>query len=289
VDWRAHHTALDRAIHAVFGGPAPLRTHALLAARARGGEVPALGELIANALDWRVDWWNAEPNPEALDAVIALAAARRAPGDALLRELGCARRVVVAAAAPAVRSALEGAALLLPPHPYPTSSEVGKYLVERVVALGLAEAGTLLGRFGAELTARAQSAAGDRAALEGLAFLQVRARDEAGLARSDELGWRRYRIQEFALSRVTGLLVREDAATKAQGRTLLAEALREFPDEARLLGLDFGVHPPGSTAREAALVRLILAEYRGLQNGERTARALRALVEALAKERPPRA
>jgi tetratricopeptide (TPR) repeat protein len=289
VDFRAHHTGLDRAIHAVFGGPAPLRTHALLHARARGGDPRALRELIGNALDWRIDWWNAASQADVLDAVAALTADLRGKTDALAREVDCARRVAGATQAPAVRTAIESCRVLLDPHPYPVSSEVGKYLVSRTVELGLLDGATALARFGGELASRAASGPGDRAALEVLAFLQVRAQDAAGLARSDELGWRRYRLPEFALSRVAGLLLADDAAVKTQGRVLLVEALRDFPEDARLLRYDFVLNPYQGPPREAALLRLILAEYHGLQNDDtRSARTLRAFVIALAQARPPK-
>ncbi|MGH7306280.1 MAG: hypothetical protein ACRELZ_23600, partial [Candidatus Rokuibacteriota bacterium] len=116
----------------------------------------------------------------------------------------------------------------------------------------------------------------------------ARTRDEAGLAQSNEFGWRRYRIPEFAISRVAGLLLSEDAAAKAQGQTLLEQALRDFPDESRLLRYEFVLKQPQGADREAALVRLILAEYHGLQVGDRTARALREFVAALAKARTPK-
>lgn len=286
VDWRSHHTGLDVAIHAVFGGPSPLRTHALAYGRARAGDERALRELIGNALDWPTDWWNAAPHPDALDAVSALAIDLKGKAHPVAREVECARRVVGATQAPAWRTVVEGCRLLLEPHPYPVTSEVGKYLVDRGITLGVLDARSLLARFGGELSSRAQSTPGDKAALEVLAYLQARARDDAGLARSDEMGWHRYRLPEFALSRVAGLLLSDDAAAKTQGRTLLAEALRDFPGDSRLLRYSFVVSPPQKADREAALVRLILAEYDGLRNDDmRTARALREFVTALAQSR----
>lgn len=289
VDWRSHHTRLDVAIHAVFGGPSALRTHALLHARARSGDERALRELVGNALDWRVDWWNTGPHPDAVDAAVALATDLKGKDNFVAREADCARRVIGAAQAPAVRTALEGCRLVLAPHAYPASSEVGKFLVDRAVALGVLDVNTLLARFGGELASRAQSAPGDRAALEVLAFLQVRARNAEGLVRTGELGWRRYRLPEFALSRAAGLLLSDDAAAKAQGPALLEQALRDFPDDSRLLRHAFVVKPPQGADREAALVHLILAEYHGLHNGDmRTARALREFVAALAQSRAPK-
>ena len=287
VEWRSHHTGLDVVIHAVFGGPAALRTHALLMARARAGDERAQRELVWNALDWRIDWWNAEPDPDALAAVASLLSDLQGKDSATTRQFECARRMLAAETAEA-RTTLESCRLLVAPHPYPVSSEIAKSLVHRGVAVGVLDVSTLLTRFGAELATRAQSASGDKSALEVLGYLQARTQDEAGLAQSNELGWRRYRIPEFATSRVALLLLSEDAAAKAQGKTLLEQALRDFPDESRLLRYDFVLNQPQGPDREAALVRLILAEYHGLHVGDRTARALREFVTALAKARAPK-
>jgi tetratricopeptide (TPR) repeat protein len=288
VEWRSHHTGLDVAIHAVFGGPSALRTHALLMARARAGDERALRELVWNALAWRIDWWNAESDPDALAAAASLLSDLKGKDNATTREFDCARRMLVAADAATARTTLEGCRLLVAPHPYPVSSEIAKSLVDRGVAVGVLDVSTLLTRFGAELATRAQSSNGDRSALEVLGYLQARTRDEAGLAQSNELGWRRYRIPEFATSRVAGLLLSDDTAAKAQGKTLLEQALRDFPDESRLLRYDFVLRQPQGADREAALVRLIVAEYHGLHIGDRTARALREFVAALAKARAPK-
>ena len=150
----------------------------------------------------------------------------------------------------------------------------------------------LLDRNGSDLQARSRSAAGDKAALELLSFLQVTARDSAGLPASDELGWRRYRLAKYAASRALGTPWDDNADTKAQGAARLNEALRDFPQDALLRRLRFEHARPPAEELQRALLDWILAEYSGLsRNGEvptlgtPTTTLLRSLVLTLQKTR----
>src|SRR5262249_44271449 len=134
-------------------------------------------------------------------------------------------------------------------------------------ALKIAPYRELLDRHGKELDARARSAAGDLAALETLAFLQVKNRETAALQASDELGWRRYRAAKFAQSRVVGQLFADDEAAKVRGRALLKEALSDLPGASWFHRISFEQQQVAPQERERALIAWILAEYEGFSGG----------------------
>jgi hypothetical protein len=162
-------------------------------------------------------------------------------------------------------TALERCGLMIGKHPPPTSGALLRLLVVEHQTRELADFKELLTRHGTTLRTRADSAAGDVAALEVLAALQSGAKDADGLRRSDELGWRRYRLPKFVASRVIAEILAADGRNTPESKRLLEEALRDFPDDALLLqlGLQNGLFE--GEDRKSAVRRLLLAKHRAAQ------------------------
>lgn len=151
--------------------------------------------------------------------------------------------------------------LLLDAHPLPSDSRLAWLLASDVLTRRIATAEALLARHGRTLDARARSAQGDLPALRLLAALQVRAKDAAGLAASDELGWTRYREPRFAASRVIGELVRDEGPTP-EGMALLTRARADFPDDAYILEYWLRLGQPTPEQARAGWRELALRQFR---------------------------
>jgi tetratricopeptide (TPR) repeat protein len=292
VPWPSGRRAVDVALSEMALGGRAIGVHIRAMALARGGDERAFRTLVANALDWRLDWWNTGFNPEAFDAVRALAKTVRPLDGRLHRELDCAQEATPAQDAQALLGVLRRCRLLIEGGELPASSAVAKYLLTRLDALRAVATDDLLRRHGAALDARARSEEGDLAALEMLAYLQVRARDYDGLAASDELGWKRYRVAKFAASRVAGTM-RGKQDWDAPILALLEQAVKDFPQDAFLHRLRGQGPLPPVGERERPALEWLLAEYAGLSAGPMdlgipSSRTLGSLVYTLRKLREDR-
>ncbi len=171
-----------------------------------------------------------------------------------------------------LKAALDKCGLLTGKGGLPKDNDIARQLLQKMIDLELDTPKQLLLRFGPDLKSRANSAAGDLGALEILAALQVRAEDKAGLAESDELGWKRYHSARFAKSRVVGAMLALQPSTTDANKTellkldaassaLLTQAATEFPNEAMLLNLQLKYQTLDRQQRLDVLRRLVTAEY----------------------------
>lgn len=164
------------------------------------------------------------------------------------------------------RDALGKCRLVVDGGALPENSHFARLIVIALVQAHVATEAELSKTHGEELWVRASSEHGDFAALELLAALQSAAKEQDGLRRSDELGWRRYHAENFAASRVLGEVLSQPAGQTPKlgevSERLLREALRDFPDQPILLGLAIdGGLLAGKEAKDAQRRRL-LAMYR---------------------------
>lgn len=182
------------------------------------------------------------------------------------------------------RKGLDRCGLLLPEGRLPHGKSLAGFLLSRVFSLGLLDAGEALAVHGPALQARADSAAGDLAALEVLASLQLLARDRKALAASDELGWQRYRNARFAASRVIGL-ISDGGEPSGEMAGMARRAWSDFPEDAQVLWMALEFGRLEGDDRKRALRSQVLAEYRGLTAyselhvRKSAARLVRALAE----------
>lgn len=263
VHWPSHRVPLDRLVSERAVGTQAQDIHNRAYAQARAGDEKAFGVLVANALKWRPDLWNERVHRQAFDAARELARQVWPSNARLHRELDCVDEVLSAFEADAVRGVLRRYGFLVDDGGLPLSPDVTRFLFARLDRFKLESTAELLRRHGPALDARARSEAGDLPALEVLAFLQVSSRDLEALKATDDLGWRRYRVAKFAVSRMAGL-TRDPAAWESHGRQLLDEALKDFPGEAYLHELRYTRWDPPPSQRERYLVEWALAEYEGL-------------------------
>ncbi len=192
-----------------------------------------------------------------------------------------------------LKSALDKCGLLTDKGSMPVDSDVARLLLQKMIDLELATPEQLLLRFEPELKFRANSANGDFGALEILAALQVKAKDQKGLAVSDELGWKRYRSSRFASSRVLGAMlaqtpsagttVDKDKIVKLDPNTnaLLMQAISDFPNEALLLSLQLKHQELDKKQRLDVLRRLVTAEYHLSSNAPRDIHFNRSVYDLL--------
>ncbi|ROU08291.1 hypothetical protein [Lysobacter enzymogenes] len=290
-DVDSHHVGAEKMSYEVFGGPSELSLFDRDYRQAAGGDRAALERLLARSFDWHGDWWNAAPQASAQDAAIALARTQWSPRQRERQEWDCLWPKLRDGAQAFGYDDLERCRVIVgghpsSAHPYPASSALGWVALGRAVARAAQppDFAALLARHGDTLRERAVGVAGDLQALRVLAYLQQGAGDAAGLAASDELGWKRYREEAFARSRIERARPAADAAPDPAYRALLAQAAQDFPHDPLypLLQASDGGGDPSA----ADLARILQAETRTLDlsvrsGGLRSHSQLKALYRLL--------
>lgn len=295
----SRHGALERVLEEIWGPRPALARHADGVAALRRGE-PVEPESLLSAT---VAIETAQGmRYRGLLAVVEAAGSEPAAGD--YADLACLRPALEAERdeaaddpgylpepaerkgrlAKAWKRAFDECGLVLPGQRLASGRSLNGLLLQRAIALGLIDAPAALAAHGEALQARATAGEGDLAALEILASLQMLAEDREGLARSDELGWRRFGNARFAASRVIGLLTAAGGPDET-----VAEAARQawadFPEDAHVLWLVLDYGQLEGEQRKRALRSQVLAEYRGptvfdeLHVRRSGARLVKALVE----------
>ena len=271
------HTAIDLAIHSVYGDPNPWTTRAALLEGLKTDPARA-ADLILLDLDWEVDWWNADVNRDALNHDMALI--RKTMGGESWRFLDL-ETLVYLETSTGISSAMVGrrlksSGLILEGGRLPLDSPVASALIRRVLSEELSTPEELYGAFAEELDKRARSAAGDVEALNLLAGLALEA-DKGKIAGIDRYGWDRYGDQRFACS----LLAGKGERLKLKDPDL-QRAMTEFPGCP-----DVWLMASGCAAMEGAptrdlMVRLISAEFNGLNSDpHRFGHKLNAYIDTL--------
>ncbi|MET4729879.1 hypothetical protein ABIE09_003693 [Lysobacter enzymogenes] len=261
-----HHVGAEKMSFEVFGGPAELTRFDQEYRRAAGGDRDALERLLARSFDWRTDWWNHAPQPSAQDAAIALARAQWRERSPEREQWNCLWPKLRDKAQPFGYADLDRCGVLVGGHPYPASSALGLVALGRWVARAEQppDFAALLARHAGVLRERAGGRHDDLQALRVLAYLQQGAGDAAGLAQSDELGWKRYRDERFALSRVQHAEPASGVAPDPAYRAMLAQAALDFP-HAPLYPMLEAVYRAGAGDPPAAdVARVLQAETRSL-------------------------
>lgn len=286
----SHHVGAEKMSFEVFGGPSDLSRFDRDYRDAAGGDRGALERLLARSFDWQTDWWNHAPQPSAQDAAIALARAQWNPQQRERQEWDCLWPKLRDSERAFESADLDRCRVLVGGHPYPASSALGLVALGRLVARSEQppDFAALLARHGGTLRERATGKAGDLEALRVLAYLQQGAGDAAGLAQSDELGWKRYRDPRFALSRVQHAEPEPGVAPDPAYRAMLAQAARDFPHAPLYPMLEAVYRALPGDPPAADVARVLQAETRTLdlsvRNGDlRSHSQLKALYRRLAK------
>lgn len=284
------HVGAEKMSFEVFGGPAELIRFDQDYRKASGGDRGALENSLARSFDWRTDWWNSGPKAAAQDAAIALARTQWSAGTREREQWDCLWPKLRDRAQPFGPQDLDRCRVLVGGHPYPASSALGLVALARWLAQAEQppDFAALLARHGGALRERATGARDDLHALRVLAYLQQGAGDAAGLAQTDELGWKRYRDERFALSRVQHAEPGPGVAPDAAYRTMLAQAARDFPHAPLYPMLEAVYRAGGGDPPAADVARVLQAETRTLdlsvRNGDlRSHSQLKALYRRLAK------
>jgi hypothetical protein len=178
------------------------------------------------------------------------------------RALSCMRPAFHESAprGPAWKQALAKCNLLVGADTLPADSTLAHLLVVwalRADAIGQQQ---LLDWHGKTFDARAHSEAGDFQALELLAGLQSAVKDSAGLGKTDDYGWSRYKAPKYAASGFLGQVIADGKPTPASVARI-DRAHAELPDDPMLLSfwLQYGTVPEAQAA--AAWRKLALAEF----------------------------
>ncbi len=269
------HVSAEKLTYSVFGGPYPIQRYDDAYRRAQSGDGRAMDELLLLAVHWPTDWWNQNPNAAALRHARQLMPTVWPEDSRAHREWECFWDQLDSSAAvePAM---LADCGVLVEDHPYPASSALGEILLPRWSEHDPTD---LLARFRPTLWMRATSEQGDLSALRVLANLQARAGAHDELADTDELGWKRYRARNFAISRLGGLAA--DGPASPEYAAALDQATVDFPEDPYLRALQLSVRYPEGDFRIEDLAAVILAESRSFQiavtSAHRSSLQLRAL------------
>lgn len=263
---RDSHVGAEKMSYAVFGGPDYLTLHDEDYRKAEAGDRIALDRALARAFDWRTDWWNYDQQTVARDALHELMARLWSAQKRERAEWDCLWPLLIDSERKLGVADLNGCQILVGAHPYPASSALGRIVLGRLASDAEDELdfSDFHARHAATLRERAYSSAGDFEALRVLAFLQQSVGDEAGLAQSDELGWKRYRDETFARSRIERAHPSSGATPDPAFRGLLQQAMRDFPRVPRFILIDAVYRHPDGELPVEDLSRLLQAETRDL-------------------------
>lgn len=276
---REYHVSAEKLSYSVFGGPYPIQLYDAAYRKAEAGDAVALDQLLVLSFYWTRDWWNLGPRAPALKHARALIPTVWPPDSDALRQWNCFWDVLVGSG-DIDADALANCGVLVDGQPYPASSALGVILVTRWREH---EPADLLFRYGETLWARAASTEGDLSALRILAYLQERAGNREDLARTDDLGWKRYRESRYAVSRLEEL--NADGPSEDYAQTL-EQALADFPNDPRIQFRNIiQRHPVGDVPADK-LAALIQAETRSFDlsghGSRRSSIEVRGLYEYLA-------
>jgi hypothetical protein len=249
-DYRNAHIATDQVIGETFGRTAALawKAHADGFKHYQVHGWGASGAWVRNAYQWKLNWWQTDPNPSAIKAIRA--ALLKKQDHKALHELDCLDAAKVAS------TDAEKDKRLCDWSNAPINSGVAYlYSVYNADTQALAKS------WSKALAQRARSKNGDIDALELLAHFYASTRQQAELAEIDELGWQRYRLVGFAISGLAGKGALERPQNAAQ-LALFSKALKDFPEEPMLLMNDMVLNHSTGEDYKQALIKLILAEFK---------------------------
>lgn len=288
------HVGAEKMSYEVFGGPDYLVLHDADYRKAAAGDRIALDRALGRAFDWRIDWWNHAPDAQARDALRALMARQSSPQRRERAEWECLWPQLIDAEREFGVADLKRCGVLVDGQPYPISSALGRIVLGRLAAdaVDQLDFSEFHARHAADLRERASSAAGDFEALRVLAFLQQSVGDGPGLAQSDELGWKRYRDETFALSRIERAHPARGDLPDATYLGLIEQAMRDFPQVPRFMLIDAVYRHPDGKLPPADLSRLLRAETRSLglstlNGGARSSSQLRSMYQRLGRALTP--
>ncbi len=257
-DYLGRHVGVEKEIYNVFGRPDPAITHAAgFRNYADHGWVGA-GEWVRNAIFWQSDWWNQSTDTKALESIRAELDVH---GDKeALRELACVITMEDMPPEQALQTA-KACGFVDADHAIPRNSGIA-YVV--AVRIGNANFEMLEEQWGNEIVRRAKQ--GDVNALKLAAALFAHSGNAESLAKIDELGWKKFKLAPFALSRLYGLGIGESNAMTAALRDQLNSAVEAFPLDAPLQMMAVRQLQPSGIAYRDAVAHLILAEFHSLSH-----------------------
>jgi tetratricopeptide (TPR) repeat protein len=278
--FRQHHTSIEKAIHEIYGEPLPAVERSRLLEQLRNGNKDAAEKLVRRLLFMTYDWWNTEPDRNALRAdlpviakaldensdrykaiecLVSLSLLEESTGDATLEEFKVRKKLNEEKR----HARLMESGYIIGGGQLPANSVVAAGLIQLVLDNQMEEPSALLKRFETELLSRANSDHGDQDALHLLCMLRIRDDDQRKLEEYDRLGWKRFKDQRFTDSLLL-LLDRRNALTP--GSPELLQALEEFPEDSFVHQVRIGLYPRDDVTREM-LVAAIKAEFRRLSYG----------------------
>ncbi|MCC8620812.1 hypothetical protein [Xanthomonas vesicatoria] len=254
VNFREHHTAIEKAMYEIFSKANPDAEREQLIQSIATGDAGDACKLIKLDKNWEIDWWNTKEQSEFLKYDIALIDDLAKRNNKINLTAGiCIQAVALEDLAfrNYVSSAgYWGNGFALPEDPAATYT-----LISELNKRKLATPAEILERYGALLEGRHQQAPDDRSTLDLLAFLYSANGRKEKLKRLDLYGWKTLHIQDYALSYVKGL-----AETDPDYQRVVAEAARDFPDSTELQRLNLALHS-ASSDRLTYLMRYVASQF----------------------------
>jgi len=269
--FQARHGQLESALKDLWGEPV-MRVHADTLGRFRtSGSAADLDAALENSVRFDIG----SDRGRALLAIARTATSTKAPLGNTPTELDCLRTAMEKeaslppdAGSDASKNAIrdewkqrmDACGFVLDGHALPANAALARVLVVTAIELDIASEQDLLTAHSKQLDERARSKAGDIAALRLLAAMQARV-DDPALQQTDELGWSRYADAEFAASRLNTIF-KPDAKPAPEDLARLAQAHRQFPDDATILHLWLRHGTPSKDEAREGWRKLALMEFR---------------------------
>jgi len=229
----SNHTGIDFILQAVFGKPSPWRRRQDLLSALRSDDHAVVPSLIALDRNFDFDPWNSRRNDEALAADLVEVKNRLGESSREWIEIGFWLRTAEAAEAGDLGKIYREAGWFLGPEgKLPFHPTIALHVVGHALGLGVLDAPTLLGRYGAQLEA---AAFGEKPNEEWAdLWLGLQADAESTVAAEAELrAWRQFGKPRFAAAHLTLLGQSRPLRLDAE----LGEAVRQFPFDAHIAGL----------------------------------------------------
>lgn len=254
VDFREHHTGIEKAMYEIFSKANPDAEREQLIQSIMDGDAGGVCKLIKLDNNWEIDWWNTMEQADFLKHDIALINGLAKHNNKINLAAGLCIEAV-ALDDPAFREYVSSAGYWGNRFALPEDPAATYRLISQLNERKLATPAEILERYGALLEARHQQAPDDRSTLDLLAFLYSATGRKEKLKGVDLYGWKTLHIQNYALSYVKGL-----AETDPDYQRVVAEAARDFPDSTELQRLNLALHGESSDGL-TYLMRYVASQF----------------------------
>lgn len=237
VNFRQHHTSIEKAMYPIFSDRNQEAERTRLISRIRRGEKALLCDLAALDSEWESDWWNYAPRESYLAFDDALAGEVLDP-DAPLAVIYSLCRDADTVTPGEYLARVKGLGLIDGEQQLPGSPRFVYDLVRHLLSEQEMSAEEVMARWERRLLALAKSDAEAKPYYDVLAHLYVSTGNQEALREVDLHGWKKLHEPNYAISYLVGVADNEALLEKS-----LKAALKDFPHSEGVARIELQTDP----------------------------------------------